>query len=108
MFPLYDQQALIKEKANSQAQLIQRLEKQLQADYQLSIQLHKVAGKTVSHTFTHQKWLIMLLEGNLSATADLSYFPGKWIQSTQFPKMAFSKVQSKMWEAFQNQRLSKK
>ena len=108
MFPLYDQQALIKEKADSQAQLIQRLEKQLQADYQLSIQLHKVAGKTVSHTFTHQKWLIMLLEGNLSATADLSYFPGKWIQSTQFPKMAFSKVQSKMWEAYQNQRLSKK
>lgn len=97
MFPLIDQQELINDQPTSKQVLIQRLQDKLAADYQLQVSLSEIDHQPVSHTFTHQKWQITLLSGELPADSDLSFFPGKWIPAADFEAMTFSKVQSKMW-----------
>lgn len=101
MFPLFDQQGLIKDKSDSEGILINRAENEIHDEYQLSVHLHKVNAKPITHTFTHQQWHITLLEGTLSFDSDLSYFPGKWIEAANFHKIAFSKVQQKMWATYE-------
>lgn len=100
MFPLFDQQDLKVEKSDSEELLITRAASRMSDDYRLQVHLNKLGIKPVTHTFTHQKWHITLLEGELPATSDLSYFPGKWIESKDFDAIAFPKVQLKMWEAY--------
>lgn len=101
MFPLFDHQDLTDDQSLSKSALIQIVEAKMQSDYQLPIKLSQVLDKPVTHTFTHQQWKITLLEGRLPENVDLSYFPGKWIQPAVFDEMTFSKVQSKLWSAYQ-------
>ncbi|AFS00275.1 A/G-specific adenine glycosylase [Lentilactobacillus buchneri] len=101
MFPLFDRKNLTDDQPVTESTLIDIIETRLQTDYQLSVALHPVSTPTVVHTFTHQQWKIKLLEGQIAENIDLSYFPGKWIHSSEFDQMTFSKVQSKMWSAYQ-------
>lgn len=73
MFPLIDQQELINDQPTSKQVLIQRLQDKLAADYQLQVSLSEIDHQPVSHTFTHQKWQITLLSGELPADSDLSF-----------------------------------
>lgn len=101
MFPLIKADELpVKSDASEKAKLA-ALEKQFLETYQLPIHVKKLTGQPVSHTFTHQKWQITLLETILSGQADLSFFPGKWIPEAEFSDVAFTKVQSKMWARYQ-------
>lgn len=106
MFPLFNKQSLTDGKQLTEPKLIQQLESQLLSDFQLPIHLRKISGKPVNHTFTHQKWHITMLTGQLNANCDLSYFPGNWVQATNFTNVTFSKVQSKMWIAYQDSLIS--
>lgn len=101
MFPLFDRENLTDEKATPESMLVGKIEARLQSEYQLSADLHAVDVLTVTHTFTHQKWKIKLLEAQVADNIDVSYFPGKWIHSSKFDQMTFSKVQSKLWLAYQ-------
>lgn len=105
MFPLIKRNDLIEEddpkNGPSDALMMKRLVRMIQVEDGLDLKLKMVNVKPVSHTFTHQKWHITLLEGQLPATSDLSYFPGKWVQPANFDRLTFSKVQDKMWTAYQ-------
>ncbi|GHP12820.1 A/G-specific adenine glycosylase [Lentilactobacillus fungorum] len=102
MFPLFNKSALAADESMTETSLIQALEKQFHSESGLSLHLTKVPSKPVSHTFTHQKWQITLLSSRLSADADLSFFSGNWIPTSEFENTPFSKVQSKMWLAYSN------
>lgn len=101
MFPLVDGQNLTDDQTIPKTALIQLIEAKMKNDYQLPTKFSKLIGKPVVHTFTHQQWKITLLESRLANDVDLSYFPGKWIQPAVFDEMTFSKVQSKLWAAYQ-------
>ncbi|MFD1318083.1 A/G-specific adenine glycosylase [Loigolactobacillus zhaoyuanensis] len=60
-----------------------------------------LGGRPVTHTFTHQKWLITLLYAELAQEPDLSYFPGRVVAPTDFIELAQPKVQLKIWQRYQ-------
>lgn len=106
MFPLIKADELDSQKRSVQKissdEIIDTIFQNWVSTYQLQlINLAFVDSQKVSHTFTHQKWQITLLEASLTSNSDLSYFPGKWVPQDQFLTIAFSKVQSKMWAAYQ-------
>lgn len=106
MFPLIKADELDSQKRSVQKipsdEIIDTIFQNWVSIYQLQlINLALVDRQKVSHTFTHQKWQITLLEASLPSNSDLSYFPGKWVPQDQFSTIAFSKVQSKMWAAYQ-------
>ncbi|MBZ2202454.1 MAG: A/G-specific adenine glycosylase [Lentilactobacillus hilgardii] len=104
MFPLIKGDDIQTKKDASEDDVLRALEAQFLSTYQLEIHVKKIGGRPVTHTFTHQKWQITLLEAELNNSSDLSYFPGKWISESDFREIAFTKVQTKMWERYQQQK----
>ncbi len=68
---------------------------------QIKLALGLLGGRPVTHTFTHQKWLITLLYAELATTPELSYFPGKVVAPADFATIAQPKVQLKIWQRFE-------
>lgn len=72
-------------------------------DYQLNLVGKELPLKPVSHTFTHQKWTIQLLAGQVEE-ADLAYFPGKVVSDDQLTDLPMPKVQDRIWQRYREQR----
>lgn len=70
----------------------------VKANYGLTVTVTPIGGRPVTHTFTHRKWLVTLLTATVAADADLSFFPGKWLDSVEISTMAFPKVQDKLFK----------
>lgn len=78
--------------------LVTLLEHEVAETDGLKLHLTPRSGKQVTHTFTHQKWLITLMDAEWSGNLDLSYFPGEWLTAADFERLALPKVQDKMWQ----------
>lgn len=70
----------------------------VKANYGLTVTVTPIGGRPVTHTFTHRKWVVTLLTATVAADADLSFFPGKWLDSAEISTMAFPKVQDKLFK----------
>lgn len=101
-FPLIKQETLLarldEPETVTEEQLVTLLTQEVAEDYGLNLKLTTRPGKQVTHTFTHQKWLITLMDAEWQGTLDLSYFPGEWLSTADFERLALPKVQDKMWQ----------
>lgn len=79
------------------SEILELLRQYLMTKYGFKVSLKPVQGRPVTHTFTHQKWTITLLQVIWNERPDLSYFPGEWLNVTKFDQIAWPKVQEKMW-----------
>ncbi|MFC6295325.1 A/G-specific adenine glycosylase [Lactiplantibacillus daoliensis] len=68
-------------------------------DYQLDLTAEALAVRPVTHTFTHQKWTIQLLTGQV-VPADLAFFAGKTVSATALAQLPMPKVQTKIWDRY--------
>lgn len=80
--------------------LIKRAAEMFAADTGIEVTLSTVPGRRVSHTFTHQKWQLKLVQATLSIDPDLSLFPGQVIAPSAFAQFAMPTVQQKLWRAW--------
>lgn len=78
-------------------ELLTLLEQWVKQEYGLAVHVVPRGGKPVSHTFTHRKWVISLLDASVSLDADLSYFPGQWLTRDELSAIALPKVQEKLF-----------
>ncbi|GAK48627.1 A/G-specific adenine DNA glycosylase [Secundilactobacillus oryzae JCM 18671] len=79
------------------------VEQLVQDDYQLELHLKQLSLKPVSHTFTHQKWQITLLQAKIDEAVDLSYFPGKLLTKTDLATTPVPTIQAKMAQTVEKQ-----
>ena len=76
------------------------LETQFESIYQLKIQKDKKLKGTVKHIFSHQKWEIEVTIYKVQENyriEELSDRELRWVETEEFHKMPFSKVQTKLW-----------
>lgn len=86
------------------SQLVTLATKRFTAETQIPLTLAPLGGKPVTHTFTHQKWVLTLLYAELPSIPDLSYFRGNIVKPTDFAHLAQPKVQLKLWRRYQQLR----
>ncbi|RRK10719.1 A/G-specific adenine glycosylase [Lactiplantibacillus garii] len=65
-------------------------------EYRLKLTVQPLDVRPVTHTFTHQKWTIQLLTGQL-VTSDLAYFAGRRISESELTRLPIPKVQEKIF-----------
>ncbi|ETY73006.1 A/G-specific adenine glycosylase [Lactiplantibacillus fabifermentans] len=68
-------------------------------EYQLELTAASLPVRPVTHTFTHQKWTIQLLQGTLEP-GDLAFFAGKTVTDTELATLPQPKVQAKIWDRY--------
>ena len=77
------------------------LETQFESIYQLKIQKGKKLKGEVKHIFSHQKWEIEITKYQVQSNGEMEGLRDRelrWVESEEFYKMPFSKVQTKLWE----------
>ncbi|MFC6181791.1 A/G-specific adenine glycosylase [Lactiplantibacillus daowaiensis] len=68
-------------------------------EYQLTLTSQCLPVKPVTHTFTHQKWTLRLLAGQVT-TPDLAFFPGRLVTTDDLAQLPTPKVQDKVWQRY--------
>lgn len=92
-FPLIDQQDL-----KEDIPLPQGIQLYFKQQYNLTLSTPQIlAGKPVTHIFTHLHWTVQLVQAKLSEQADLDYFPGYFLAPADFKHQAFPTLQKKLW-----------
>lgn len=79
--------------------LLKAIEDRFKRDYQLSVHCTELNLKSVTHTFTHQKWTITLIAAEVLA-GDLAYFAGRAVTDDQLEQLPMPKVQQKVWDRY--------
>ncbi|MFC6206977.1 A/G-specific adenine glycosylase [Levilactobacillus tongjiangensis] len=105
-FPLVTKASLQSAEAADEATLAQdlaSLETLFASDYQVPLSLTTVGGRPVSHTYTHQRWQVKLLEANLPTAPALPFYPGKWVSAAEITDLPLPKVQEKIMVRYQQQ-----
>lgn len=103
-FPLVKHETLLAMAEESPAtddQWVALLARYLREQYGFEVTLAQLPGRPVTHTFTHQKWVMTLVEAQSTTTLDLSYFPGEWLTAADFDRLAMPKAQDKLWTRYQ-------
>ncbi|MGV0168038.1 A/G-specific adenine glycosylase [Furfurilactobacillus sp. WILCCON 0119] len=106
-FPLIEESALLTEDEDettvlTDEVLAKRAKENFAQETTLSLPFTPVAGRRVTHTFTHRKWQIRLLAVDLHETPDLSLFAGEAVTVDRFEEYPMPVVQQKMWRAWTN------
>ena len=82
------------------------MEKQFELIYQMKVKkIEKIKGQ-VKHIFSHQKWEIELMKYKIDSDQIVEEINGRelrWIETEEFHKIPFSKVQMKLWEHVRTQ-----
>ena len=82
------------------------MEKQFESIYQMKVKkIEKIKGQ-VKHIFSHQKWEIELMKYKIDSNQIVEEINGRelrWIETEEFHKIPFSKVQMKLWEHVRTQ-----
>jgi len=97
--PLIPVEELDLEEDYQQQDLIAAIQAYFQREYQLKLTAKLVAGRPVSHTFTHQKWSIQLFDGQVE-TSDLAYFAGRAVTLAERQQLPMPKVQEKIFTRY--------
>ena len=82
------------------------MEKQFESIYQMKVKkIEKIKGQ-VKHIFSHQKWEIELMKYKIDSDQIVEEINGRelrWIETEEFHKIPFSKVQMKLWDHVRTQ-----
>ncbi|MFC6200517.1 A/G-specific adenine glycosylase [Lactiplantibacillus nangangensis] len=84
---------------DSAADLISAVRQYFKQEYQLILTATTLAVRPVTHTFTHQKWTIQLLQGQVEP-AELAFFAGERVSPTDLATLPMPKVQAKIWDRY--------
>ncbi|AIG66135.1 A/G-specific adenine glycosylase [Weissella tructae] len=77
-------------------EMIAATQKRILQDYGVEVTLTAVAGKPVTHIYTHQKWTVTILTGRLNETQDL--LRGDWRKMDDLMADPQPKIQEKIWQ----------
>lgn len=80
-------------------ELVTAVENYFKREYQLQLTAHYLTGRPVTHTFTHQKWTIQGLSGQVGLS-DLAYFAGQIFTLIERQKLPMPKVQEKIFARY--------
>lgn len=80
----------------SETEMIAATERRLLEDYGVSTTLQAVGGRPVTHVYTHQKWTVTVLTGEVADTPLLSR--GVWRDEMIARQDPQPKVQEKIWQ----------
>lgn len=78
------------------AEIIQATETRLLADYGVTVSLKALGGRPVTHVYSHLKWTVTILTGEITETMPLKR--GVWRQRDVLNDDPQPKVQEKIWQ----------
>lgn len=79
----------------SEDEMIAATEKRLLADYGVVAELTKMAGRPVTHVYTHQKWTVTVLTAKVEA---MPLQRGTWREFDALMRDPQPKIQEKIWK----------
>ncbi|MBO9165183.1 A/G-specific adenine glycosylase [Lactiplantibacillus pentosus] len=81
------------------ADLVAAVETYFKQEYRLTLAAHYLDKRPVTHTFTHQKWTIQGVGGEVMLS-DLAYFAGKAVTTAERQQLPMPKVQEKIFTRY--------
>jgi A/G-specific adenine glycosylase len=75
-------------------------EESFQQDYDLDVDWLDVYFETVKHVFSHRKWHVQIVAGQVSDFHDFSDREVRWLSPEEFKDVPFAKPQQKIWQAY--------
>ncbi|MGT2846177.1 A/G-specific adenine glycosylase [Streptococcus massiliensis] len=107
-FPLIEVEEFVEDQltlfevAESEATYGPTPQESFEQDYDLQVTWSEVTFPTVQHVFSHRKWHIQLLTGQVKESKDFPDREVLWLSPDDFPAYPFAKPQQKMWDAYQS------
>ena len=71
-----------------------------QQDYDLEVDWLDVCFETVKHVFSHRKWHVQIVAGQVTDFHDFSDRKVRWLSPEEFKDVPFAKPQQKIWQAY--------
>ena len=75
-------------------------EESFQQDYDLEVDWLDVCFETVKHVFSHRKWNVQIVAGQVSDFHDFSDRAVRWLSPEEFKDVPLAKPQQKIWQAY--------
>ena len=75
-------------------------EESFQQDYDLDVDWLEVCFETVKHVFSHRKWHVQIVAGQVSDFHDFSDREVRWLSPEEFKNVPLAKPQQKIWQAY--------
>ena len=75
-------------------------EESFQQDYDLDVDWLDVCFETVKHVFSHRKWHVQIVAGQVSDYYDFSDREVRWLSPEEFKDVPLAKPQQKIWQAY--------
>ncbi|WP_172929905.1 A/G-specific adenine glycosylase [Streptococcus sp. 3874] len=75
-------------------------EESFQQDYDLDVAWLDVYFETVKHVFSHRKWHVQIVAGQVTDFHDFSDREVRWLSSEEFKNHPLAKPQQKIWQAY--------
>lgn len=75
-------------------------EESFQQDYDLDVDWLDVCFDTVQHVFSHRKWHVQIVAGQVSDFHDFSDREVRWLSLEEFKNYPLAKPQQKIWQAY--------
>ncbi|HEU3473167.1 TPA: A/G-specific adenine glycosylase [Streptococcus pneumoniae] len=75
-------------------------EESFQQDYDLDVDWLDVCFDTVQHVFSHRKWHVQIVAGQVSDFHDFSDREVRWLSPEEFKNYPLAKPQQKIWQAY--------
>lgn len=75
-------------------------EESFQQDYDLDVDWLDIYFETVKHVFSHRKWHVQIVAGQVSDFYDFSDREVRWLSPEGFKDVPLAKPQQKIWQAY--------
>lgn len=75
-------------------------EESFQQDYDLDVDWLDVCFDTVQHVFSHRKWHVQIVAGQVSDFHDFSDREVRWLSPEEFKNYPLAKPQQKIWQVY--------
>ena len=75
-------------------------EESFQQDYDLDVDWLDVYFETVKHIFSHRKWHVQIVAGQVTDFHDFSDREVRWLSPEEFKDVPLAKPQQKIWQAY--------
>ena len=80
-------------------------EESFQQDYDLDVDWLDVCFETVKHVFSHRKWHVQIVAGQVTDFQDFSDREVRWLSPEEFKDVPLAKPQQKIWQAYAQAKL---
>ena len=82
-------------------------EESFQQDYDLDVDWLDVCFETVKHIFSHRKWHVQIVAGQVNDFHDFSDREVRWLSPEEFKSYPLAKPQQKIWQAYAQAKLDR-